>query len=60
MALSCYEENDYLLIWDICGVIKTRYDSVELVLENGEPLNFEELDNVSKEYWDDFGSKSGS
>lgn len=57
MALSCDEENDHLIIWDICGSIKTKYDSAELSLENGEPLSFEDLDNASKEYWDNFGEK---
>ena len=49
--------DDHLLIDDICGSIKTRYDSAELTLENGDPLAFQELDNISKEYWDNFGAK---
>ncbi len=57
MALSCEEKGDHLLIWDICGSIKTNYDYAELTLENGEPLSFEELDRVSKEYWNNFGTK---
>ena len=60
MALSCDEENDYLLISDISGSIKTRYDSAQLTLEDGKPLSFEELDNTSREYWDNFGAKSSS
>ena len=60
MALSCDEEKDYLIIWDICGLIKTKYDAAELFLETGEPLTFEELDNVSKEYWEDFGSQKST
>ncbi len=58
MALSCDEEDDYLLIWDISGLIKTRYESAELHLENGDSLSFAELNNASKEYWDNFGSES--
>jgi len=60
MALSCDEENDYLLIWDICGSIKTRYDSAELFLENGDSLSFDELYNASKEYWRNFGAKAST
>lgn len=60
MALSCGEESDYLLISDICGSIKTRYDSAELSLEDGKPLSFLELDNVSREYWNNFGAKSST
>nr|WP_319492530.1 hypothetical protein [uncultured Desulfobacter sp.] len=57
VALSCDEEFDYLVIWDICGSIKTKYDSAELKLEDGEPLSFEELDSASKEYWNNWGAK---
>ena len=57
VTLSCDEMDDHLLIDDICGSIKTRYDSAELTLENGDPLAFQELDNISKEYWDNFGAK---
>jgi len=57
MALSCDEESDHLRINDICGVIKTRYDSAELTLENGDPLSFKELDKVAEEYWNDFKNK---
>jgi len=57
MALSCDEMDDYLLIYDICGSIKTRYDSVELRLEDGNSLSFQELDNASQEYWENFGKK---
>ena len=57
VTLSCDEMDDHLLIDDICGSIKTRYDSTELTLENGDPLAFQELDNISKEYWDNFGAK---
>ncbi len=60
MALSCDEESDYLLIWDICGAIKTRYDSAELLLENGKPLSFADLDSASKKYWDNFSAKSST
>lgn len=60
IALSCDEGDNALIIWDICGSIKTRYDSALLKLENGDPLSFEELDNASKEFWDNFGSKSGT
>ena len=59
-VLSCDEEEEYLLIVDICGTIKTKYRSAQLSLENGDPLSFEELDNVSKEYWDNFGAKSST
>ena len=59
-ALSCDEKDGYLLIVDICGTIKTKYDSAHLALENGGPLSFEELSKVSKEYWDNFGAKSST
>ncbi len=55
-VLSCDEENDYLLIADICGTIKVKYHSAKLTLENGNPLSFEELASVSKEYWENFGA----
>lgn len=58
MALSCDEENDYIIIWDICGSIKTKYDSAELKLEDGEPLSFEELDIASEEYWSTWSAKN--
>jgi hypothetical protein len=60
MALSCDEKEDHLEITDICGVIRTKYDSAELTLENGDPLTFEELAAASKEYWDDFGKRKNT
>lgn len=57
MALSCDEIDDYLHIYDICGSIKTRYDTAELKLEDGTSLLFEDLNNVSKDYWNNFGKK---
>ena len=58
-VLSCDEENDYLLINDICGTIKTRYDSTELTSEDGAPLSFNDLDKASEEYWNNFGKQTG-
>ena len=60
MVLSCDEMDDHLLIYDICGSLKIRYDTAELTLKNGDPLTFQELNNASKEYWDNFGSKDGT
>ena len=60
MALSCDEKNGHLEIDNISGVIRTKYDSAELTLENGDPLTFEELDAVSKEYWDDFRKRKNT
>ncbi len=57
MALSCEEKLNHLEIEDICGIIRTRYDSAELTLEDGAPLTFDELDAASKEYWGNFGKK---
>lgn len=57
MALSCEEKLTHLEIHDICGVIRTKYDLATLTLEDGSPLTFQEIDSVSKEYWNNFGRK---
>ncbi|MDF7801062.1 hypothetical protein P4C99_16415 [Pontiellaceae bacterium B1224] len=60
MVLSCCEKEGHLEIDDISGVIRTKYDSAELTLENGNALTFEELDAAAKEYWDDFGKRKNT
>ena len=54
-VLSAEENGGVLEIYEVCGIIRTKYEHVALALENGQELSFSELDNASKEYWDNFG-----
>ncbi|ROS01335.1 hypothetical protein EDC56_1770 [Sinobacterium caligoides] len=59
-ALSAEEQDGVLSIIDICGTIRTRYDVAQLFLQDGRQISFEDLNNASREYWDNFGAKSST
>lgn len=50
--------NNILTIGCVAGLVRTRYQSFSLTLDNGYPITFENLKNAHQRYWEAFGNKN--
>ena len=51
-------QNNILTIGCVAGLVRTRYQSFSLALDNGYPITLENLKNAHQRYWEAFGNKN--
>ena len=51
-------QSSILTIGCVAGLVRTRYQSFSLALDNGYPITLENLKNAHQRYWEAFGNKN--
>ncbi|MBW4679591.1 MAG: hypothetical protein KME19_05685 [Microcoleus vaginatus WJT46-NPBG5] len=51
-------QNNIITIVCVAGLVRTRYQSFSLTLDNEYPITLENLKNAYQRYWEAFGNKN--